>query len=151
MNDTEIIQLNPTDSQSLALVTSDRWVRSEWQAEQFARYEAAVNAGLINKLCQMTLQHGTKEASAFRWVVTDGDVTLELKFFHHTAGMEIVRNGETILNDCSGDVIFEVGQGKWLESLLLEHSHLERIAVQAKRLAERVELNAAEQRRNRNI
>ncbi len=142
MNDTEIIQLNPTDSQSLALVTSDRWVRSEWQAEQFARYEAAVNAGLINKLCQMTLQHGTKEASAFRWVVTDGDVTLELKFFHHTAGMEIVRNG---------DVIFEVGQGKWLESLLLEHSHLERIAVQAKRLAERVELNAAEQRRNRNI
>lgn len=151
MNNTEIIQLQPADSQAIALVTGNEWVRAEWAAEQWARYEAACNAGLILHLCHLAQLHGTLEASVRRWLVTADDVSIEVCYFLNSGVLKIVRNGELCVSDLISEFVFDVGQGRFLEALLLEHSRLERAIAQDKRLAERLELNAAAQRRARNI
>lgn len=150
-DDTEIIRLAPKDSQALSIVTGDEWINESWQQEQFARYESACHSGLIAKLCQMTCQHGTLEGNARHWVTMAGEVKLECVYYLQSGGLQVSRNGELLINDYSGEIVFDIGQGNFLRTLLLEDARLTRQAKQEARLSERLQETVAANRRTRNI
>lgn len=157
---TQIVKLEPENEAALAAVLTAELAEDDETAEQFRRYTAACNGGLIDQIFDACHKHGQPEGysekgaapiQVVRWPVTRQGLNLSVYAFP-TGGLVVMRNDDCVLDDRAGaDLLFDAGQGLWLKALMLEHTRLEREAAQQQRLAERQALREREQKRNRAI